>query len=94
MSEQHTMGPISLSIRVILPCIQFHVGIISSCSNRFGPYFLLTDTLGLYFVPRESGHHIYILMIQKIVVKKKTDVPSTSCVFDVLGPVPPFGRRT
>lgn len=77
MSDQHTMGPISLSIRVILPCIQFHVGIISSCSNRFGPYFLLTDTLGLYFVPRESGHHIYILMIQKIVVKKKTDVPST-----------------
>ena len=77
------MGPISLGIRVILLCIHFDMGLIFSSRKRFGPYFLLTDTLGFYFVSGESGHHIYMLMIQKIVVKKTTDLPSTSCVFDV-----------
>ena len=65
------------------------MGISFSSSNIFGPYFLLTDTLllgillGFYFVSGECGHNIYILMIEKIVVKKTTDLPSTSCVFDV-----------
>ena len=46
------------------------MGISFSSSNIFGPYFLLTDTLGFYFVSGESGHHIYMMMIQKIVVRE------------------------